>query len=83
MANCHLRPGRLANSFCVMLPNFVKIGQTIADITAIISALKSATLRHIGLLTGIFNFLRDCIVNLCYRAKYHQKRRNYCGDIAT
>jgi len=68
---------------CVNLPNFIKIGQTVAEIYGDLTVFKLAAVRHLGFWK--FNFLMAWTVKrriLHNHAKFHEDRSIRCCDIA-
>jgi len=62
--------------------NFVKIGQTVAEISHL-TILKMQWPAILDFLK--FDFLNSCKLwrtNMCHHAKFHHNRSNGCGDIA-
>ena len=69
---------------CVIMPNFIKIGQSVADIQyGDLTVFKMAAVRHIGFVK--FKFLTVWAVKrpiLHQHTKLRKDRSNRCGYIA-
>ena len=77
--------GRLRDPFCISVPKFVKIGQTVAEIPRFCD-FPDGGCRHVEFSKiRDFNGLSAVGANMRHHAKFHQNRSNGClqkyGDL--
>jgi len=74
---------RFGGLMCIAVPNFTKIGQTVAEISCL-SIFNMVAVLHLGFLKVLFfeQLVSSGGTNMCQHAKFHQNRPNGFCDIA-
>jgi len=70
----NVKGGRVKRSMCITVPNFVAIGQTVAEIWRFLELSKMAAVCHIGLVIRMFGPLTKGICWSLYCANFSWNR---------